>query len=171
MLMTGWRKEPWHQLPWYGPSWTGITRSPHVKGWLIETRNLNSMKRTILCVVWLYSISEIYVWYSICCDHKYAPLSAILIHWGRYEIASQMAFWNIFFFNEKYHISIQVSLKRNHWFRFWLGPAQPTSHYLNHWFSSITRVVKWNVQTFIGELIVSSRIKSNENSSSSINFE
>ena len=27
------RKKPGHQQPWYWPSWTEITRSPHVKGW------------------------------------------------------------------------------------------------------------------------------------------
>ena len=32
LLMSWRRKEPGHQQPWYWPSWTKITRSPHVKG-------------------------------------------------------------------------------------------------------------------------------------------
>ena len=32
LLMSWRRKEPGHQQPWYWPSWTELTRSPHVKG-------------------------------------------------------------------------------------------------------------------------------------------
>ena len=34
LLMSWRRKEPGHQQPWFWPSKTGLTRSPHVKGWL-----------------------------------------------------------------------------------------------------------------------------------------
>ena len=33
------RKEPGHQQPWYWPSYTELTRSPHVKGYKYGTKH------------------------------------------------------------------------------------------------------------------------------------
>ena len=67
-----------------------------------------------------------------------------LTHWGRDEMnnISQMTFSNVFSsmkmfeFRLKFHWSLFPRVELTifqHWFRWWLGAVQATSHYLNQW--------------------------------------
>ena len=72
--------------------------------------------------------------------------SVILTHWGRERMAaiSQTTYSNAFLwmkiyeFRLKFHWSlfprVQLTIFQ-HWFRWWLGADQATSHYLNQWWS------------------------------------
>ena len=73
-------------------------------------------------------------------------------HWGRDKMGamiSQTTFpcafpWmDIFQFRWKFHwillLRVQLTIFR-HWFRWWLGAVQATSHYLNHWWLVYRRI-------------------------------
>ena len=84
---------------------------------------------------------------SITCDN--IPKS--LTHWGRDKMAaiSQTTLWNAFSwmkmleFPIKFHwsffIRVQLTISQ-HWFRWWLGADQATSHYLNQWWLDYRRI-------------------------------
>ena len=74
-----------------------------------------------------------------------------LTHWGRNKIAaiSQTTLWNAFSlmkmhnFRLKFHWSLFLRFELTifqHWFRYWLGTDQATSHYLNQWW-----LVYWHI--------------------------
>ena len=74
-----------------------------------------------------------------------------LTHWGRDEMnnISQMTFSNVFFsmkmfeFRLKLHWSllprVQLTIFQ-HWFRWWFGTVQATSHYLKQWWLVYRRI-------------------------------
>ena len=74
-----------------------------------------------------------------------------LTHWGRDKInnISQTTFSNVFSsmkmfeFRLKFHWSlfpmVQLTIFQ-HWFRWWLGAVQATSHYLNQWWLVYRRI-------------------------------
>ena len=85
-----------------------------------------------------------------------------LTHWGRDKMAavSQTIFSNAFSwikmyeFRLKFHWSLILRFKLTvfqHWFRYWLGAAKATSHYLNQWW-----LVYWRIYASLGlnELII-----------------
>ena len=63
----------------------------------------------------------------------------VLTHWGRNRLDAilQRVFSNAFSSTEicKFQLKLYWSLflKGRHWFRYWLGANQATSHYLNRW--------------------------------------
>ena len=74
-----------------------------------------------------------------------------LTHWGRGKMAaiSQTTLSNAFSwmkvlqFRLKFHWSLFLRMqltKFQHWFRFWLGAGQATSHYLNQWWLDYRRI-------------------------------
>ena len=74
-----------------------------------------------------------------------------LTHWGRDEmdIISQTTFSNAFSWMKMYELRLRfhwslflrVQLKIiQHWFRWWLGAVQATSHYLNQWWLYYWRI-------------------------------
>ena len=75
----------------------------------------------------------------------------ILTHWGRDKMAaiSQTTFSNVFSsmkmfkFRLRFHWSlfprVQLTIF-HHWFRWWLGAVQATSHYLNQWWLVYRRI-------------------------------
>ena len=79
-----------------------------------------------------------------------------LTHWGRDKIAtiSQTIYWNAFSWKKMYefrqrcHRSLFLRFELTifqHWFRWWLGADQATSHYLNQrW------LVYWRTYTSLG---------------------
>ena len=74
-----------------------------------------------------------------------------LTHWGRDKIdaISQTTFWStfswmkMFEFRLKFHwnlfLRVQLTIFQ-HWFRYWLGAVQATSHYLNQWWLDYRRI-------------------------------
>ena len=79
-----------------------------------------------------------------------------LTHWGRDKMAavSQTMFSNAFSwvqmyeFSLKFHWSLFLRFQLTifqHWFRYWLGAVQATSHYLNQWW-----LVYWRIYTSLG---------------------
>ena len=72
-------------------------------------------------------------------------------YWGRdkMDAISQTTFWSafswmkMFEFRLKFHWSlflrVQLTIFR-HWFRWWLGAVQATSHYLNQWWLDYRRI-------------------------------
>ena len=67
-----------------------------------------------------------------------------LTHWGRDKMATifQTTFWNafswmkMFEYRLKFHWNLFLRVQLiifQHWFRWWLGAVQATSHYLNQW--------------------------------------
>ena len=75
----------------------------------------------------------------------------ILTHWGQDKMAavSQTMFSNAFSwmkmyeFHFKFHWSLFLRLQLTiftHWFRYWLGGVQATSHYLNQWWLAYWRI-------------------------------
>ena len=94
-----------------------------------------------------------------------------LIHWGRDKMAaiSQTMFSNAFCwmimyeFHLKFHWSLFLRFQLTifqHWFRYWLGDVQATSHYLKQWW-----LVYWRIFTLLGlnELISSYGVMKNCN--------
>ena len=80
----------------------------------------------------------------------------LLTHWGRDKMAavSQTMFSNIFSwmkmyeFRLKFHWSLFLRFQLTifkHWFRYWLGAVQATSHYLNQWW-----LVYWRIYASLG---------------------
>ena len=77
--------------------------------------------------------------------------SDLLTHWGRdkMDAISQTTFWSafswmkMFQFRLKFHWSlfprVQLTIFQ-HWFRWWLGAVQATSHYLNQWWLDYRRI-------------------------------
>ena len=75
----------------------------------------------------------------------------LLTHWGRGKIdaisqttfSSAFSWMKIFAFRLKFHWSlflrVQLSIFQ-HWFRWWLGAVQATSHYLNQWWLVYRRI-------------------------------
>ena len=74
-----------------------------------------------------------------------------LTHWGRdkVEVISQTTFssafsWmKMFEFRLKFHCNLFLRLQLTiliHWFRWWLGAVQVTSHYLNKWWLVYRRI-------------------------------
>ena len=89
---------------------------------------------------------------SDCLDH-YVPC---LTHWGRDKMAavSQTMFSNAFSWMKIYEFCLKFhwSLFRRfqltifqHWFRYWLGAVQATSHYLNQWW-----LIYWRIYASLG---------------------
>ena len=67
-----------------------------------------------------------------------------LTYWGRYKMdaisqttfSSAFSWMKMFEFRLKFHWSLFLRVQLaiiQHWFRWWLGADQVTSHYLNHW--------------------------------------
>ena len=82
--------------------------------------------------------------------------SIILTHWGQDKMATvlQMMFSNAFSwmkacdFHLKFHWSLFLRFQLKicqHWFRYWLGADQATSHYLNQWW-----LVYWRIYAPLG---------------------
>ena len=81
---------------------------------------------------------------------SYSPKGS-LAHWGRHKMAaiSQTTFSNafssmkMFEFRLKFQWSlfprVQLTIFQ-HWFRYWLGAVQATSHYLNQWWLVYRRI-------------------------------
>ena len=74
----------------------------------------------------------------------YSSKCIILTHWGRnkMDVISQTTFWSafswmkMFEFRITFHWSLFLRVQLTiiqHWFRWWLGAVQATSHYLNQW--------------------------------------
>ena len=74
-----------------------------------------------------------------------------LTHWGRDKMAAiiQTTFSNAFSwmkmceFRLKFHWSLFLRVQLtifHHWFRWWLGAYQATSHYLNQWWLDLRRI-------------------------------
>ena len=79
-----------------------------------------------------------------------------LTHWGRDKMAavSQTMFSNalswmkMYEFRLKFQWSLFLRFQLTiftHWFRYWLGPVQATSHYLNQWW-----LVYWRIYASLG---------------------
>ena len=80
----------------------------------------------------------------------------MLTHWGRDKMAAifQTTFSNafswmkMFEFRLKFHWSLflwfQLTIFQ-HWFRYWLGAVQATSHYLNQWW-----LIYWRIYASLG---------------------
>ena len=80
-----------------------------------------------------------------------SPLQAILTHWGPDEMKniSSATFSNVFSsmkmfeFLLKFHWSlfprVQLTIFQ-HWFRWWIGAVQATSHYLHQWWLVYRRI-------------------------------
>ena len=72
-------------------------------------------------------------------------------HWGRDKMAAIFltTFWNAFSWTKTYEfrfrfywnlfLGVQLTIYQ-HWFRWWLGAVQPTSHYLGQWWLVYRRV-------------------------------
>ena len=80
-----------------------------------------------------------------------SPNNAILKHWGRDKMAAifqttfSIAFsWiKMYEFRIRFHWNSFLSVKLiifQHWFRYWLGADQATSHYLNQWWLAYWRM-------------------------------
>ena len=80
----------------------------------------------------------------------------VLTHWGRDNMAANflVKFSNAFSLIKINKFSIKISLKFvprvqltifKHWFRYWLGADQATSHYLKQWW-----LVNWRIYASIG---------------------
>ena len=96
---------------------------------------------------------------------RYATMRT-LTPWGRDKIAtiSQTIFSNAFSWMKIYefcfifHWTLFLMLKSTifqHWFRYWLGADQATSHYLNQWWKSTRIFWKWlsfDLRTSVGPL-------------------
>ena len=79
-----------------------------------------------------------------CYDLNQVTLDGLLLHWGRGKMANifQTTFSNAFSwmkifefrikFDWNFFLKIQLT-KSQHWFRYWLGAEQASSHYLNQW--------------------------------------
>ena len=85
-----------------------------------------------------------------------SPGANELTHWGRDKMAaiSQTTLSNAFSwmimleFRLKFHWSLSIRVPRilfQHWFRWWLGADQATSHYLNQWW-----LVYWRIYASLG---------------------
>ena len=82
---------------------------------------------------------------------KWNKQTITLTHWGRDKMAaiSQTTLSNAFSwmtmleFRIKFHwslfIRVQLTISQ-HWFRWWLGADQATSHYLNQWWLDYRRI-------------------------------
>ena len=79
-----------------------------------------------------------------------------LTHWGRDKMAaiSERTFSNAFSwmkmyeFQLKFHQSLFLRVQLtifHHWFRYWLGAGQATSHYLKQWW-----LIKWRIYASLG---------------------
>ena len=83
-------------------------------------------------------------------------LVCILTHWGRDKMAtvSQTTLSNAFscmkilefrlIFHRKLFLRVQLTIFQ-HWFRWWLGAGQATSHYLNQWW-----LLNWCIYASLG---------------------
>ena len=80
----------------------------------------------------------------------------ILTHWGRDKMAAisqttlsnPFSWMKIFEFRITFHWSLLLWFQLTifqHWFRWWLGADQATSHYLNQWWS-----VYWRIYASLG---------------------
>ena len=80
----------------------------------------------------------------------------LLTHWGRDKIdaISQTTFSNVFSsmkmfeFRLRFHWSLFLRVELTifqHWFRWWLGAYQATSHYLNQWW-----LIYWRIYASLG---------------------
>ena len=74
-----------------------------------------------------------------------------LTHWGRDKMdaisqttfSSAFSWMKIFEFRLKFHCSLLPGVQLTifqHWFRWWLGAVQATSHYLNQWWVIYRRI-------------------------------
>ena len=92
-------------------------------------------------------------WHGLCNDVQSALYMylAPMTHWGRDKMAavSQTMFSNtfslmkIYEFRLKFHWSLFLRFQLTifqHWFRYWLGAVQATSHYLKQWW-----LVYWRI--------------------------
>ena len=98
-----------------------------------------------ICLV-MASVDSFTVLHSF--DSRHFAWNSVLIHWGRDKMAAifQTTFWNAFSwmnmyeFRLKFHwnlfLRVQLTISQ-HWCRWWLGPSQATSHYLNPWWYSL----------------------------------
>ena len=87
---------------------------------------------------------------------QYPCARCCLTHWGRDKMAaiSQTTFSNAFSwmkmykFRLRFHWSlfprVQLTIFQ-HWFRWWLGAVQATSHYLNQWW-----IFYWRIYASLG---------------------
>ena len=80
-----------------------------------------------------------------------AIIAIISTHWSRNEMdaISQTTFWSafswmkMFEFRIRFHWSLFLRVQLmiiQHWFRWWLGAVQATSHYLNQWWLDYRRI-------------------------------
>ena len=83
-------------------------------------------------------------------------LFRFLTHWGRDKMdaisqttfSSAFSWMKIFEFRWKFHWSLFLRVQLTifqHWFRYWLGAVQATSHYLNQWW-----LVYWRIYASLG---------------------
>ena len=97
-----------------------------------------------------------YCYYSCQLMFTSAQSVTTLTHWGRNKMAavSQTALSNAFSwmiileFRLRFHWSLFLRVQLTiiqHWFRWWLGAGQATSHYLNQW-----RFVYWRIYASVG---------------------
>ena len=108
--------------------------------WMSKVMMLNLHNYSIVAVMFE---THQYRWMVIC--------SNSLTHWSRDKMAavSQTMFSNAFSWMEmyefrlKFHWSLFLRFQLTifqHWFRYWLGAVQATSHYLNQWW-----LVYWHI--------------------------
>ena len=80
-----------------------------------------------------------------------AGMVMCLTHWGRDKMAAvtQTKFSNAFSWIQMYELSLKFHWSLflrfqltifQHWFRYWLGAIQVTSHYLNQWWLAYWRI-------------------------------
>ena len=80
----------------------------------------------------------------------------MLTHWGREKtatvwqtmISNAFSWMKMYEFSLKFHWSLFLRFQSKifqHWFTYWLGAVQATSHYLNQWW-----LVYWCIYTSLG---------------------
>ena len=69
-------------------------------------------------------------WWCMSCFH--------VTHWGRH-FQTHFLEWKCWKFHWSLFISVQLTIFQ-HWFRWWLGADQATSHYLNQWWLDYRRI-------------------------------
>ena len=91
-------------------------------------------------------------WYWLCrISRSGLTWGRILTHWGRDKLdaISQTTFSNVFSWMKMFEFRLEFHWSMfpsdwitiiQHWFRWWLGAVQATSHYLNQWWLVYRRI-------------------------------
>ena len=137
---------PWQQWETQDPVWSGCRRGtpghPY-PGWACIglAAYLETDKKSGVKVEGRNSHKFIIVWSAL-----QFTVSKLLTHWGQDKMAAffQTTFSNGFSWMKMHEFWFDWSLFLRfkltifqHWFRWWLGAGQATSHYLNQWWSSL----------------------------------